>query len=275
MSDIESAFDTVLGSYVPEEWKPHFHLFFDRQQRPTVGATVEDKSLLEFSEIRDDLFLAMLKAVNEVLKNEIPEDLDKVYLSFSSGCWKRKNAFTVKGDLPTKVYLALARRKIPKFFDELPDRAKQELMKRERKEYRRDEVQTLFDSLRPTGCNITELLRNNNFCVGYHKELNYPLIFVYQINSKNGEIVTSFAFGGEIFAALKELDSFVRESPDVGQKGYCISMIIPSVANPEMVSRYQAVAVIDEAEFARFTRKSVDAVKSSWGYESMGGRKYF
>ena len=273
MSD-KRAFDTVLDSYVPEIWKRHFHLFFDRQQRPTVGATVEDKSLLEFSEIRDDLFLAMLKAVNEVLENEIPEDLDKVYLSFSSGCWKRKNAFTVKGDLPTKVYLALARRKIPKFFDEL-HRAKQELIKRERREYRRDEVQTLFDSLGSTGCNITKFPRNNNFYVGYHKELNYPLIFVYQINSKNGEIVTSFAFGGEIFAALKELDSFVRESPDVGQKGYCISMIIPSVANPEMVSRYQAVAVIDEAEFARFTRKSVDAVKSSWGYESMGGRKYF
>lgn len=255
--NIKSALETALSTYVPEPCSRPFHLFMDRQIRPVIGATVGDEKLKNFSDISEKLFKEMLSSLSTVLEKEIPDSLPDACLTFSCGHWKRSEKFTLKVSLTTEVYLALTDRKIPTFSEQVHSED-DELKKRENNEHRCGKIREMFDSLEKNKGDIMPLDTGRNFCMAYHRKLNYPLMFVYKIDEKK-EIITSFS-SAEIFAALRELEGFVRNCKSLHDL-FCISMTITPSYN------YQAVAVIEEGAFAAFTNKKGEAVKEDWGFK--------
>ena len=226
-----------------------FHLWLDRQTRPTVGVTMTRGVGRTRQEIGDKLFLEILRVLTSELGKLIPEDtLEGVYLTYSMGKWQRSSEFHMKAHLPTEVFLTLADNLAQPNTHALR-RSAEELKRRGANDHRGQKLKEAFASKDKQTVQTTGKYR---FVVS--TQLSYPLLCLYQTE---GDTLTPNLSSDQLPNALRALEDFVLRG--WRQEGFSIGMVLSGEC-------FNVAAIVEEDEFARLTGKREEEVKQSWGW---------
>ena len=230
-----------------------FILWVDRQKRPTIGATVIRGETRQ--EIGNDVFIKMLKTLTDTCQKLVPGHLCGAYIVYAVGSWKRSRNFHVKVHLPTAVFLSLT----GKFCQGIPNPLAQfedELKRREQKDRREVVLREVLTKLLAE--ERISWKTEGNFCVATVKQLDYPLVCLYQ--SVGGKLTTSISID-QLPEALDLLEKFLKE--EWGSRGFHVGMVLSSESSP---AHFQVAANVDEGVFAKYTKKDVKKVQASWNW---------
>ena len=242
----------------------NFNLWIDRQQRPTIGATVKRGVGRSRHDVGIPTFMTMLEKLTNVWQTLIPEHSKEVFVTYSSGSWQRSREFHLKAHLTAAAFLSLT--------DKLRDSAncrgpntlrspaiKSELEKREGIDNRANKLREFFQTENYAGVH-----RDENMQVVTVQELDYPLLGLYQLQDNGSEISA-----GNMPIALNILEDVASKW---SQGGFSIGMIICESGSPSIT--YQVAAIVEEKAFARCVGKKEAAVLKSWGWTEPE-RSYF
>ena len=248
-----------MDKYLPPN--ANFYLWIDRQKRPTVGAAVHRKVGTNRQEVGELTFMSMLKALTSMLQSLIPQYLEEVFLTFSTGSWQRGKAFHLKAHLTTAAFLSLTDCLLSKGSYPKKDSflcIKDELEKRQKTNNRARQFHEMFS--KSSAC--TERHSDGNLHVATVDELDYPLLFIYQ--DKSGSRATAVSTD-ELPKALDVLEKFVKD--DWCQLGFSIGMIFSKSSSDSSSSCYQIAATVEEGAFADRVKKSKQAIDEAWGWK--------
>lgn len=238
--------DLLMARYKHDK----FHLWLDRQTRPTVGATVEWGVGRTRQEIGDALFLEILRVLTKELCQLIPTDaLEGVYLTYSIGRWQRANEFHMKAHLPTEVFLTLADNLARPNTHALRT-SKEELERRGANDHRGPKLKEVFVST-----DKREIKAKGKYHFFVSTQLNYPLLCLYYKNDED-KLTPNFS-SEQLPNALRALEGFVLT--EWKQAGFSIGMVISG-------QQFNVAAIVEEDKFAGFTGKKEEDVKESWGW---------
>ena len=256
----QKVIERVLAKYLPPN--ANFYLWIDRQKRPTIGATVHRGVGTNRQEVGELTFMSMLKVLTSMIQSLIPQQLEEVFLTFSTGSWQRGYQFHLKTHLTTAVFLSLTDclllegdyRGGNSFL-----RFKDELEKREKTDNRARQLRETFS--KSSAC--IERHSNGSLHVATVDELDYPLVCIY--HDKSGSKTTAFSID-ELPKALDVLEKFVKES--WGQDGFSVGMIFSKSSRDSSSSYYQIAAIVEEGAFAARVGKSKQAIDEAWGWKT-------
>ena len=256
------AIEGELAKYLPPNAK--FYLWIDRQKRPTVGATVHKGVGTNRQEIGQSTFMSMLEALKGMIQSLIPQYLEEVFLTFSTGSWQRSRQFHIKIHLTTAAFLSLTDCLLSKGGHPKKDSflcIKDELEKREKIDNHARQLQEMFS--KSSAC--TEWHSDGTdgkLHVATVNELDYPLLCIYQ--DKSGSKTTAVSTS-ELPHTLDVLEKFVKES--WGQAGFSIGMVFSKSSSDSSSSCYQIAAIVEEGAFAYRVKKSKQAIEVAWGWK--------
>ena len=234
---------------------PKFRLWIDRQKRPTIGATVCKGVGKNRQEVGELTFKSMLEVLTSVFQSLIPQQLEEVFLTFSTGSWQRTELFHLKAHLTTAAFFSLTDRLLSKEGSFLC--IKDELEKREKKDNRARQLREMFSGI--DACTVQH--SDGNLRVATVDKLDYPLVCIYQ--DKSGSKIPALSTD-ELPKALDVLEKFVKGT--WGQKGFSIGMIF-SKSSSDSSSYYQIAAIVEEGAFAAQVEKSKQAIAEAWGWK--------
>ena len=253
--DIFDAINKPPYNSSPEKFK----LWVDRQIRPTIGAIVIAGETRQA--IGNDVFIEMLKTLTDTCRKLVPGHLSRAYIVYAFGSWQRSKEFHLKVHLPTAVFLSLTG-KLCQPRNPLAQ-CEDELKRREEKDHREVVLREVLTKLL-----VQERFSwqtRGNFSVATVKQLNYPLVCLFQ--SVDGNLTTSISID-QLPEALDLLEKFLKD--EWGSKGFHVCMVLSSESSP---ARFQVAAKVDEGEFAKHTKKNVKEVQLSWNWQEPE-RKY-
>jgi len=251
--------ERVLAKYLPPN--ANFYLWIDRQKRPTIGATVHRGVGTNRQQVGELTFMSMLKVSTSMIQSLIPQQLEEVFLTFSTGSWQRGYQFHLKTHLTTAAFLSLTDRLLLEgnYRGGNPFlHFKDELEKREKTDNRARQLREMFS--KSSAC--IDRHSNGSLHVATVDELDYPLVCIYQ--DKSGSKATAFSID-ELPKALDVLEKFVKES--WGQDGFSVGMIF-SKSSSDSSSYYQIAAIVEEGAFAAQVGKSKQAIDEAWGWKA-------
>ena len=245
----------VIEKYLEKYCCEEFNVWIDRQIRPTIGANVYRGN--ERHEVDRNVFIRMIQAILKLLQDNIPDHIPDVYVTYSSGAWKRSGKFHVKAHLTTPAYLDLTAKILQQKPSPFSVNTK-ELEDRERRDNRASCVRELLASSKRVVVD-----ENSGFSCFQATDLDYPLFGLCK-SGETGEIVMS-----DLPKAVSVLEDYVAAK--LKQRGFAISMRFLSSSSSDPVN---VAAVFDEKEFARYTGKRESDVRKSWNW-SEPKRKYY
>ena len=255
----QKVIERVLAKYLPPN--ANFYLWIDRQKRPTIGATVHRGVGTNRQQVGELTFKSMLELLTSMIQSLIPQQLEEVFLTFSTGSWQRGYQFHLKTHLTTAAFLSLTDRLLLEgnYRGGNPFlHFKDELEKREKTDNRARQLREMFS--KSSAC--IDRHSNGSLHVATVDELDYPLVCIYQ--DKSGSKATAFSID-ELPKALDVLEKFVKES--WGQDGFSVGMIF-SKSSSDSSSYYQIAAIVEEGAFAAQVGKSKQAIDEAWGWKA-------
>ena len=235
-----------------------FHLWLDRQKRPTLGASVQKGVGKSRHEVEDRIFSDIVGALTKECKELIPSYLMDVYFTYSMGSWQRSCEFHMKVHLTAVAFLSLTDELC--HHDSLGSNPlhdfKKELEKREKNDHHGEKLRELFAN---QDC-MHDLHEEREYHIAIVSKLDYPVLCLYH-GTKSTAIPAT-----QLPAALKVLETFIFES--WGQEGFSIGMVIESADHASETSpmHFQVAAIVEEKVFAEKTNKDEATVKKSWGW---------
>ena len=108
----QKVIERVLAKYLPPN--ANFYLWIDRQKRPTIGATVHRGVGTNRQQVGELTFKSMLEVLTSMIQSLIPQQLEEVFLTFSTGSWQRTELFHLKAHLTTAAFFSLTDRLLSK-----------------------------------------------------------------------------------------------------------------------------------------------------------------
>eukprot|EP00118_Oscarella_pearsei_P025210 m.307745 g.307745 ORF g.307745 m.307745 type:complete len:263 (+) comp42755_c0_seq1:79-867(+) len=238
--------------------KEKFALWIDRQQRPTMGATVRKGEGQKRQDVKDEMFLKMIESISKLL-----DGTEKPYLTYSAGKWQRAKQFHIKAHLRTEGFLDLTT-KICREHGILENKfdsedVKAELSTREKKDYYYKKLEEVF-AIEHEDLQILD--ESSDYKIMTTKKILYPVAVLYD---KSAE--TDMVEREKLTAALTALESFAIKKWRVA--GCAIGMLSHSKE-----TKFQLAIVFDEGDFVETMGKGSKAeLQKNWGWEEPS-RKY-